>query len=159
MNLFYLRKILSYPRSFSFLIVLIVFLYFNEAFITDYSFYTNLFFYLVSFYFLKKFFISLLAYELKRKKISISFGRIRNIFLVNLPVFISLVGWKIIFSTRNGQHFLFFLLTFLLYLVLVYLGIRKHNKNAGRVIFILINNVFLISFSSLFFVIFLAALF
>ena len=159
MNLFYLRKILSYPRSFSFLIVLIVFLYFNEAFITDYSFYANLFFYLASFYFLKKFFISLLAYELKRKELGISFGRIRNIFLVNSPIFISLVGWKIIFTTRNGTHFLLFLLTFLSYLVLVYLSIRKHNKDAGRVIFIFINNALLISFSSLFLVVFLAALF
>ncbi len=97
-------------------------------------------------------------YELERKKIKIPPRKMRRIFLVNLPIFIPLVGWKIIFSQGGGMHFLFFLLTLFLYLFLVYLSIKKIKGDASRVIFILINNVFLISFSSLFFFIFLAIL-
>ncbi len=161
MSFFFLKKILSNSKVFSIIILSVIFLYFNQSFINQGIFYFSFFVYGATFLLLRKFFLALLVYELKNKNLNIRFKKIKNILLINSSIFLFLPGAKIFFANDRSSLFLFFFISLIAYLVLIYFSIKKtrvHN-NSGRIVLWFVSNLFFISFSSwLVFIFFLSLL-
>ncbi len=120
-----IRSILTRPKLFVWGIAIIIFVSINVAELGELDFFFGLFFYALSLLAIKKIVLALLSYDLKKKQLTRYENRIKNVFIINLPIFLVLVGLKNIFPDDDLTLFGYLILLTIAYFILVFFSLKK----------------------------------